>query len=351
MANTVKFTNTSGQALYVEAGEKNNLLDFHADVFENGFDGYPELGLLDTYGMFFPEGDVSKKPIVYFRHSDAAKGKHRFGNFTDIGDDYLDVQKGVYHEEEVAQADTPFINYHKISEEPLVYGYGSEEKKVSVQYHENHISIEEGSFFNVKAYPWPVTWYDHQSVYLSSSTVFQPVTYAGTFDGKPVVGLGSCDRMYFKHAGGFDNVPLGYIAFSGMGIRSDGRKESVFVSISLNEVGKTLGMYYLEGEQPIITDTVSVEADWMHLPYVNDGTCVFKDATFYISDKVINFKGQWGSKGFGAKPRIEKHGQSQMFGTWYEGSAPYQHRLYFSFVENMDAYDTKLEQLGFKVLK
>jgi hypothetical protein len=351
VANRVTFTNTSGQALFVEAGERNNLVDRHAEVFENGFDGFPELGLLDAYGMFFPEGNVKNKPFVYFRHTDAAKGKHRFGNLVELGDDYLDVQKGVYHAEEVAQSDTPLINYHKISENPLVYGYGSTEKKVDIKYTEKHITIQEGNFFRVKAHPWPVTFYDHQSVYLNASTIFQPVTFAGSFDGKPVLGLGSCDRMFFKTAEGFDTVPLGYIAMSAMGIRADGRKESILISLSLNEVGKHLGMYYLEGEEPVITDSVTVEADWVHLPYVQDGTCVFKDATFYVGNKVIHFNGKWGSKGFTAKPRIEKHGQSQIFGTWYEGNTPYDHRLFYTFVENMDAYDVKLEKLGFKVIK
>ena len=350
MTKGVKFTNTSGQALFAEAGKVDNLLDKHAEVFENGFDGFPELGLLDTYGMVFPEGDVSKKPIIYFRHADAKKGQFRFANFVELGDNWLDVQKGVYHESEVAQKDTPFVNYHKISENPLVYGYGSEEKKVDIQYHKDYININEGDFFKVKAIPWPVAFYDHQSVYQNSSTVFQPVTFAGTYDGKPALGLGSCDRMFFKQNISFDKVPMAYIALSAMGIRDDGRKESAFISISLTEVGKTLAIYYLEGEQPVITDTVYMEADWVHLPYVDDGTCIFKNATFHICDKEIHFEGKWGTKGFTAQPNLDKHGQSQIFGTWYEGKKQYKHRLFHTFVENMEAYDTKLENLGFKVL-
>lgn len=351
MANKVIFKNTSGQTLFVEEGKLNNLLDTHANIFENDFDGYPELGLLDSYGMIFPNANVNQKPYVYFRHADAAKGCYRFANLIDLGDDYLDVQKGVLHEKEVAQKDTPFTNYHKVSEEPTVYEYGSTEKKVEIRYHEDYMEIEEGDFLKLKAYPWPVTFYDHQSVYLNSSTVFQPVTFLGSLDNKPTLGLGSMDRMFFKAAGGFDNVPLGYIALSAMGIRKDGRKESVFISISLNEVGKTLGIYFIEGEQTVITDTVTIEADWIHLPYVNDGTCVFKEAVFYLCDKVIHFNGKWGAKGFTSKPKIEKHGQSQVFGTWYEGNVPYEHRIYYTFEENMDAYDEKLEKRGFKVLK
>ena len=87
----------------------------------------------------------------------------------------------------------------------------------------------------------------------------------------------------------------------------------------------------------------------MHLPYVDDGTCVFKDAIFRFAGKEIHFEGKWGTKGVRPEPRIEKHGQSQILGTWYEGSTPYKHKLSMTFSENMEAYDYKLEKMGFDV--
>lgn len=39
-----------------------------------------------------------------------------------------------------------------------------------------------------------------------------------------------------------------------------------------------------------------------------------------------------------------------MFGTWYEGDEPYDHKLFFGFVENMEAYDKNLEAAGFDVI-
>ena len=353
MANKVTFTNTSGQVLMVEAGKKDNLVDIYPKYFQNGFDEDPKLGLIDVYGSMYVNGDTSKKPVTYFRHVDVATGKYRIGSLLEAGDTYLDHQKGVLHHEELALRGDPITNnYHQLEGEKIRYGFDSNdaEKKVEVIFDEDEISVKEGDFFELKAYPWPVTFYDHQSVYLNSSTIFQPCTFLGKLDGRPVAGLGSVDRMAFKKAaGGFSSVPMGYIAISGMGIRKDGRKESVFVSASMNSVGKTLAIYYLEGETPVISDTVTIEADWVKLPYVDDGTCTFKDAAVYIGDKVIHYQGKWGSKGFTHEPNIEKHGQSQVFGTWYEGDTPYEHRLSYTFSESMEAYEHVLKDLGFNV--
>jgi hypothetical protein len=348
----IDFTNTSGQALMVELGQINNFINGTPPCFDNGFDGYAQLALLDVYGMFFKNGDVAQKPLIYFRHTDVTKNKHRFVSLLELGDDYLAPQKGVFHVEELAGSDTPVIAYGERSKKPKVYGYESKEKLVECRFFENEMTMKEGDFFDIKAYPWQYTVYDHQSIYRNSSVIFQPSTFLGTFDKEPIIGLGSYDRFCIKRdVEGFDNIALGYITLTAMGIRDDGRKEVAFITASLNSSGKTIAYYFLEGELPIITDHVKIEADWVRLPYVNDGTCVFKEATFYFCNKEIHFEGKWGTKGFSEKPRIEKSGQSQVFGTWYEGRAPYQHRLYFTFVENMNAYDFELEKLGFNIIK
>ena len=135
-----------------------------------------------------------------------------------------------------------------------------------------------------------------------------------------------------------------------MGIRKDGRREFCNASLGLSEGARSIVAYKIDGEEMIITDEVSLEADWMHLSYVDDGTCVFQNAILRFNGKEIHFEGKWGTKGFLKKPRIERHGQSQIFGTWYEGSEPYEHRLYYTFVENMEAYDKNLKRFGFDVI-
>lgn len=349
MAKRVKFHNTSGQTLYVELGEKNNFVDGTPECFDNDWDGHAELAVIDVYGMFFPNGDTTGKPFMYFRHTDVEHQKYRFGNLVELGDDWLSPQKGVFHADEVADSDTLVSKYGKISDDPIVYGFGSDSKILEARFYDKYFTMNEANAFKIKAEPWKYTVYEHQSLYAGSSLILQPSTFIGTFDGKPVIGLGSYDRMCIsRNVNGFDNIIMEYVAMNAMGIRDDGRKEMVLISAAFN--GKIVVYYLLEGEEPIITDHVEIEAEWKHLPYVDDGTCVFKDAVFYFCGKEIHFEGKWGTKGFLKEPRIEKHGQSQVFGTWYEGKTPYKHRVYYTFVENMGAFDYKLKELGFDVV-
>lgn len=353
MTKQITFNNDGYYAMMVENGPMNNQILSVPSQFDNEYDDYARVVLLDSYCMLFPDGDATKKPYVYFRHTDVAKNKYRFGNIVDLGDKPLDVQKGVLHVDEVAD-DTTVIDqpYGVMSEDPYVLGFASK-GKVKQCYYADKSTIQEGDYLHLTAYPWEnFTVYDHQSTYENCSCVFQPSTYYGVLDGKPVLGLGSFDRLCMKqkNQGGFGGVPLAYSVLSAMGIRKDGRREMLFANVGLSEGARTMAVYQIDGEPPIFCDEVSLEADWRHLPYVDDGTCVFTEATFRFAGKEFHFKGNWGSKGFLKQPRIEKHGQSQIFGTWYEGSEPYQHRLYYTFVENMEAYDENLKHYGFDVV-
>lgn len=351
MAKIVNFTNRGHHVLHVEQGPINNLIESVPSQFDNAFDDHARVVLLDHYCMLFLEGRTDLKPIMYFRHTDVAKNKFRFGNIVDLGDGPLDVQKGVFHGEESAVSNDPInVPYGKITDGVL--GFDSE-GKVEARYYEDRITIREGDYLDLTAYPWEgFTLYDHQSVYENCSCVFQPATYLGTLEGKPIIGLGSYDRLCMKQQAkeGFGGVPLAYVAISCMGIRQDGRKEFCFASLGLSNGARSLVAYKIDGEEMIVTDEVSMEADWIQLPYVDDGTCVFKDATIRFKGKECHFKGKWGTKGFLKEPRIEKHGQSQMFGTWHEGKEEYQHRIYFTFSESMEAYDRNLKEYGFNII-
>lgn len=337
--------------IYVEVGQPNNVTGITPEIFDNAFDGYAKLALLDVYGSIYPVDKMSK-PYFYFRHIDVINNFYRFGNIVVPGDGCMKTQEGVLHPEEMADKDTPVNGYRKISENPLIYGFDSTEKKVIYRYKNDGLYIEEGDFFQMKAEPWPIAIYDHQSAYANSSCIFQPSTFSGILDGKHFVGLGSFDRFHIsKDRGSFNDVPLGYISFVLSGIRRDGKKESLFISSSLEDDGKTLLVYFLQGEQPIITNKFVLEADWYRLPYVNDGTCIFKEAIIRFFDKEIHYIGKWGTKGYLKEPRLDKHGQSQSFGIWYEGKEANYHRLSSGFYEGMEVYDHKLIQMGFNVIE
>ena len=350
MAKEVFFRNRSEMAQYITISKPKNLMGETDVLFNNDFDGYPKFALADVYGTIFPQGKVDGKPYFYFRHTDISHNKYRFGNILEFADEPFAVQKGSLFEGKLATADTPIEPYRIISEDPLVYGFDSKEPFVQARYCQDGLYMKEGDSFSLKCEPWPIAVVDHQSTYAATSGIFQPSTFSGILNGKPFLGLGSYDRLYIQSkVGGFSGVPLGYTGFSLMGIREDGRKEIMTASGSYNEDGKVSAVYWLEGETPIVCDCFSVETTWRHLPYVNDGTCVFKDAIIRFGGKEFHFEGKWGTKGFLDKPRLEKHGQSQMFGTWYAGDKPYKHKLFYTFVENMEAYDYKLKEWGFEI--
>lgn len=337
---------------YVTVGFQNRHVTPAApEVFDNAYDGYARLGRIDVNGSIYPlDGDM-EKPYFYFRATDTTNGRYRFGNIVELGDGFLSTQKGVLHPELVADDTTPLVNYRKISETPLVYGVDSTEKKVEYRFKEDGLYVNEGDFFFAKYEPWPICIYEHHATFQNASCMFQPCTLIGTLDGRPFIGLGEFERIHMhQNKGDFTTVPFGYIYFGLYGIRQDGRREIFLSSLSTNGDGRSYCVYYIDGELPIVSTEVMLEADWQHLPYVDDGTCTFPSAVIRFCDKEIHYEAKWGTKGFLKRPRIERHGQSQSFGTWYVGNTPYAHRLSSCIYEGMDVYDEKLKKLGFTVI-
>ena len=350
MAKKVYFHNVSSKPFYsyMQDRQPDDLTKESPKVFDNEFDNHAQLYIIDVYGMFYKGGDMTQKPIMYFRHSDMMKNKYRFGNLIDLGDDYLSPQKGVYHPEKTAQQ-ISFEEYHKVSDEPLAYQYGTEDPKSCFTLFKDHIELNEGDYFKVISQPWDKTIIDHLSFWRETSTIFQPSCFIGTIDGEKVVGIGEYIKAYKSKDQKLDiSDNMGYYYMDCMGIREDGRKEHAFINAELN--GNCYASYWLEGEVPVVTNQVTIEADWKHLPYVDDGTCIYKDAVFSFCGKEIHFTGKWATKGFTDHPRIERSGQSQVFGTWYEGKTPYKHRISMGFGENMEAYDYRLRENGFDVV-
>ena len=94
----VEFINHKDQPLYATIKDVNNkdLATKRPEVFDNDYDGHSILSLADIIAMVFPNGDVTQKPMLYIRHTDMIKNQYRFGDIVELGDTYLDVQKGVY---------------------------------------------------------------------------------------------------------------------------------------------------------------------------------------------------------------------------------------------------------------
>lgn len=316
------------------------------EVFKNESDDNAHAVLVDQYGMLFVDGDTSSKPLYYMRH--ALIDESRFGGIIELGDSIYSTQ--VFGDCDDLMQRGPIHNqYCKLSNQPMTYGYGTDEPFSEYRFYEDYSTWKEADVLDIKATYAGQAMVDHQASFKNLPQIIIPCRLEGTYRGKKVSGLGEWAKNYqLSHKPENILTNLGYICLDMLGIRCDGRLERAFVAI--DQSGSVGALYHLEGKEPIISDTLSFEADWHPLPYVNDGTCVYDKAVIRFGGKEIHVNGKWGSKGVTKNPRIDKHGQSHVFGSWYEGSVPYQHEVCFCFGENMEAFDTKLAAMGFNVI-
>jgi len=323
--------------------------------FNNKNDGFATLQCVESIATFFPEGN-DNPPISFFRHMNT--DRTRFAGMVRCGIGPLSVHTNA-HTDDLANRETPIEKYAKLSDSPLVYGYHAKaEPYCERRYFKDFMIWKEGKngeILDVTLEPFPVAFFLHRCEQFPVSTFYtHPYLMRGTYEGKTIVGIGNDDRQYIPE-GPKDEASreqnyqktTNYLTANCAGIREDGRREMAFFN---GNPGHMAGGYWLEGEEPILDDNVELIGEWVHLPYVNDGTCVMTDFIFKIGSKTIHFQGKWGLKGWTKQPNLDKHGQSQVMGIFYEGEKPYKHILWQTFIENMEAFDYKLKEVGYKVL-
>ena len=343
----VFFKNNLPGSYFEEKKVSEDLLSLTPSVFHNEHDDEAHVALCDPFGFIYKEGE--EKPYYFMRH--ALIDMYRFGGIVELGDTPLDFQKGSdvadFHQK--GMITDSYRRYPDKEGEEFVYGFGTEIPYSRYRFYKEHATFEEGKdILKLDVDYVSDAIVDHQASFRNLPQVLIPCSWKGQYRGENVRGMGFYAMNYqLKHAHADILASLGYISISLMGIRPDGNLELAFIAI--DQTGTAGAFYKLEGEPLVSSREVSMEADWYHLPYVDDGTCVFIDAIFRFGGKSIHFNGKWGAKGTTPLPRIEKHGQSHIFGTWYEGDKPYGHSLSFGFSENMEAYDYKLEKMGFEV--
>lgn len=314
-----------------------------------------KLIMIDPYGFLFPLGDTEKKPPMYFHH--AYINQIRFNGVTEFGDTYLEHQREGKHHDEMAQPETPVTKvYERFEDNPSGYVIETEKPYSQIKhYDDGTVTAKETNLIDLTFKPLKYANLDFGCMFQGRYQVQQPCVLTGFYEGKPVIGMGSYDRIYAPEEV-FSSRDLmsesAYIYIVGHGIREDGRTEAFMTTIGLygdEKDGVKNGYYWIDGEEPVVVNNVSIEADWTHLPYVEDGTVVYQKATIHIGAKTIHFNGQWGTKGFTKTPRVERHGQSQVLGDWYEGDIAYRHSLFFGWGEHTGAYDKVIRNMGMKV--
>ena len=301
----------------------------------------------DNCGMLKSD---EERPLYYFHNMNETSS--RWSAIIRLGEGPFSLQEGV-HGEDMAQ-DDPTIPYSVLKEDPLIYGiYTTEGREMCFTYNEDGCTWKEGkdgSILDVKGEWFPYGLICHMASEYNIPFMHLPVHLKGTYEGEPIEFLACIDRIFSPQGKEMEILKnaTSYLSSYCSGIREDGRREW-FIGLCCHENGKGLGIYWLEGEEPVISGEVHNEGIWERLPYVEDGTMVCVDNIWKFGGKTLHVKGYRGAKGFTAKPRFERHGQSQIFGSWYEGDVPYKHRIWNTFSENMEAYEDDLKKRGFRV--
>jgi len=301
----------------------------------------------DNCGMLLVDNDL---PHYYFHNMNIDTS--RWSGFIRLGSGPLSLQEGIENTETAQTA--PMTPYGIINRNPLTFGVSTTEGiEMEFTYSENGCIWREGKngeVLDVKGEWFPFGLICHMGSEYNIPFMHLPVLLKGTYRKEPIEFLACIDRI-FSPAGGESEIMINatsYISSYCSGIREDGRKEW-FIGLICHKNGSGLGIYWLEGEEPIISNEVINDGVWERLPYVDDGTVVCVNNVWRFGGKELHVIGQWGAKGFTATPRLERHGQSQVFGTWYEGKTPYVHRIWNTFNENMAAYADSMIERGFYV--
>ena len=322
--------------------------DPRPQCYANDNDEYAELLMFAAYGMLFCDG-IDKKPIYFMRNFN--QDSYRWAGIINLGDDPLCPQTSLHHID-IAQKEAIVEPYSKISDHPSEFRIASSDPFSEYRFYEGGARWKEADIFDLKVEPFPYAFISHKNSPQKFCFFHQFAILSGTYEGKPVLGMGGYDRSYSpkgKEAQTLQEAMV-YIGCVYSCIREDGRKESMYASI-LDKNGYGVGYYFIEGEEPILTDEVYLEAEWHHLPYASDDpTVVFTDAIWRFGGKEFHFNGKWGAKGYTPTPRLEKIGQSHVYGTWYEGKTPYKQTLYYTWNENMEVTDERIRKMGWKVV-
>lgn len=319
-------------------------LSYQPKCFER--DGHAELYRHLSWCILFPQDDTN--PHYYMRNMEP--DYYRWGGIVRLGDGPLSCQTSRHHSD-IAQDDTRTSVYRKISDDPITYEMRSEKPFTEFRYTETGATWKEADVFDLKVEYFPYTIFVHTNSPQQIPYWHTHCLLTGTYEGKPIQALGCFDRLFAPNGdrGAIIGTATHYVWSYYAGIRQDGRKECAYLNIHSRN-GHGVAAYWLEGEEPVLTDEVTLECDWQRLPYAEPGddTLSYTNAVWRFAGKEIHFTGKWGSKGFTAQPRLSRVGQSQSFGSWYEGKTPYEHKLFHTINENMGANIESIRKMGFE---
>lgn len=300
-----------------------------------------------NYLMFFVEGDPI--PYYYARNNDM-ENTLAYG-IVQLGDGPVTVQRPT-HCRDLAGRDTPVSPYHP-GQGTALFTCGSAFPYSEQTYYPNYLHIRERDVLDVKCEYWPVALFTHKG-FMSNEYLYQAFTVTGTYEGKPIMGLGQFDGVYcdpehvMEAYADIIDYALCHIL---TGIREDGRREFFYGQVH-KDPNHGAVVYWLEGQEPIVCDDAQLDAEFSRLAYLpeEDPTCACTKAVWKFAGMEIQFQGQWGSRRFTDDPIHDKVGHSNSFGTWAVSGSQATYRMTHSFGESTIATVDKLQALGFSVV-
>lgn len=297
--------------------------------------------------MLFPADDTN--PHYYMRNMEP--DYYRWAGFIRLGSGPMSVQSSAHHND-IAQKNAETTPYRQISAQPVTYEMASISPFSQFRYTASGAEWKEAGVLDVKAEPFPFAVFVHTDSPQQIPYWHTHCLLTGTYEGKPIRALGCYDRLFAPYGDREKIIAVAtqYVWSYYAGIREDGRRESAYLNIHSSN-GHGVAVYWLEGEEPILSNEVTLECNWQRLPYAaaEDNTVGYTNAIWRFAGKEIHFTGKWGAKGFTAQPRLSRTGQTQCFGTWYEGKTPYSHTLFHTINENMGATVQGIRNMGFRM--
>lgn len=300
--------------------------------------------------IMFPENDTV--PHYYMRNMEL--DRYRNCGIIRLGETPFSPQSEA-HVYDIAKLGDVTSRYQQISKDPVIFEQGTKDPFSQIRFMDGCARWKETDVLDLKVDYWPYATFIHHETGYGLEYIHQNVTVTGTYEGKKVESLGCFDRTFTPvdlDANSIINKACDiYLISVCSGIREDGRKEYFYSILGGEKLKNRFGVYWLEGQEPIVSDNLRIETNWKHLSYLSeeDPTCGYENCTWYLNDLEIHINGKWGTRGFAAEPRTDRVGCTQTFGPWYTGKTPYKHKLWHNYNENMGCTIENLDKYGFKV--
>lgn len=294
-----------------------------------------------VWGVLQDDPTPNRPPIHYLREFDG-NSIHPNGGFIRLAETPVQKHQGLEHCFEMHRGDKD-VSYVKCeNESEYSYEIKAQDPYMLYQFSPHKVHMAEADFIDVEYELMPYALAVYECGALKAGYMHQHAIIRGTYEGKPIHYLGGFDRMY----GGWNFGQLMFTGMTFMGIHEDGTREWGFMGL----IGKDRGMafYCKDGEMPIATTELSVDAEFVPLEYTDDTTMVFRKAVFKFAGKEIHYQAKWGYRGQTYEPETQP-GMCQSSGVWYEGKEPVTFKESFVYAETHNALEKNVRMNGFAV--